>query len=73
MSTKTLNRIQYETVCLAGLLHALRLAMPCDAAGSDVESKLLVGWAADIADKLANDIDEFGLTLTSKAKGGVHE
>ena len=63
MSTKTLTQIQYESTRLQSLLKALHHSLPDDILGCAVDTRFLVGWAADLAGQLTEDIDALELSL----------
>lgn len=62
MKAKTLEQIHFELVKLSALLRTLHAALPDDLAGSEPDVRFVVGWACQLAQELANDVDLLDLS-----------
>lgn len=62
MKTKTLDQIHFELVQLSVLLRTLHVALPDDLIDSETDTRFIVGWACQLAQELANDVDLLDLS-----------
>lgn len=62
MSTKHLQDLYVEAVRLGALLRTLHNALPDDTASSGLDTRFIVGWACQLAQELANDVDLLDLS-----------
>lgn len=62
MKTKTLEQIHFELVQLSALLKTLHVALPDDLIDSKTDTRFMVGWACQLAQELANDVDLLDLS-----------
>lgn len=57
MQIKTLEQIHFDAVKISALLRTLHAALPDDLADSETDTRFMVGWACQLAQELANDVD----------------
>lgn len=71
MRVKTLQDLHFDAVRLSALLRTLHVALPDGLIDSETDTRFMVGWACQLAQELANDVDLLDLSQYGPMASGT--